>query len=581
MIIELIRLIKVERVDDIPVLLAQLKKMQVTLLLDEFFPTHGHWKGELSFGEVVAVWLTFLVSQGDHCLSHVQPWVEQHLDILSACLGKTVRPLDLSDDRLADILDALSEVAAWSNFETALSQCLLRVYQLPCEQVRLDSTSAKTYAGVGADGLFQFGHSKDHRPDLPQVKINLSALDPLGLPLTTTVVSGQTADDPLYVPEIKQVQRCVGLGGKTYIGDCKMAALATRAYVTHSQDYYLCPLAGKQMTAEDLDTLLKPVCKGQQKLKSVYQPQLAGEGRPQKIAEGFEVSLTLEADSEGQQVSWQERRLVVRSLAHAAKQAQSLDKRLGQALAEIESLHERRQGKKRLSEIELQQTAEQIKTRRGVETLVTVRTQTTTTQTRKRRYGLRPAGVQVESHSTLRAQVDPGAVRQAKQRMGWRVYATNHRVMTLGMVVLAYRGQYLLERCFGRLKGKALSLMPLYLQTDTRVAGLIRLLTLSLRLLTLMEFIVRQQLEKESSEVVGLYAGNEKRATARPTAEMILKAFTGLSLTVLEVDRHTKVMLSELTALQSRLLELLGLSIEIYSQLVQHFLKPALNLSEP
>jgi hypothetical protein len=94
MIDKIIRLIKVERVDDIPVLLAQLQKMQVPALLDQFFSTHGHWKGELSFGEVVAVWLTFVASQGDHCLSHVQPWVEEHLDTLAVSLGKGMRPLD-------------------------------------------------------------------------------------------------------------------------------------------------------------------------------------------------------------------------------------------------------------------------------------------------------------------------------------------------------------------------------------------------------------------------------------------------------------------------------------------------------
>jgi hypothetical protein len=41
MIDKIIRLIKVERVDDIPVLLAQVQKMQVPALLDQFFPTHG------------------------------------------------------------------------------------------------------------------------------------------------------------------------------------------------------------------------------------------------------------------------------------------------------------------------------------------------------------------------------------------------------------------------------------------------------------------------------------------------------------------------------------------------------------
>ena len=50
------------------------------------------------------------------------------------------------------------------------------------------------------EGLFQFGHSKDHRPDLPQIKVMQAVLDPLGRPLATDVISGERADDQLYVP---------------------------------------------------------------------------------------------------------------------------------------------------------------------------------------------------------------------------------------------------------------------------------------------------------------------------------------------------------------------------------------------
>jgi transposase len=50
---------------------------------------------------------------------------------------------------------------------------------------------------VTEDGLFQLGHSQDHRPDLPQVKMMGSALEPLGMPVATDVVPGQRADDPL------------------------------------------------------------------------------------------------------------------------------------------------------------------------------------------------------------------------------------------------------------------------------------------------------------------------------------------------------------------------------------------------
>ena len=581
MIDKIIRLIKVERVDDIPVLLAQVQKMQIPALLDQFFPTHGHWKGELSFGEVVAVWLTFVASQGDHCLSHVQPWVEEHLDTLAASLGKSIRPLDFSDDRLAAMLDAFSEAEIWGDFETALNGVVLRVYELESDRIRIDSTSAKTYAGVSEEGLFQFGHSKDHRPDLPQVKISLSALDPLGLPLTTTVVSGRCADDPLYVPEIKRVQQTLGVGGKTYIGDCKMGALQTRALVAGSRDYYVSPLAGKQMPAEELEKLLSPVFSGARGFEQVYHPETETPEPSRLIAEGYEVWVELEAEVDGQPVQWQERRLVVRSMAHAARQAEHLDERLGQAMAEIGQLNERKQGKKILDAEELKVAAHQIMERHRVAGMITIETETTTRQTNKRKYGAREAESRVETRSTIRAQVEIQAVEEVKQRLGWRVYATNHGMLALVAVVMAYRGQYLIERCFGRFKGQALSLTPLFLQTESRVEGLIRLLSLALRLLILVEFVIRRQLDKAQSKVAGLYPGQATRATASPTAELTLRAFQGISLTVMEIAGQVRALLSPLSNLHQRLLKLLGLSADIYVRLIQHFLKPALNLSEP
>ncbi len=258
-------MIQVEHVDDLPVLWAQIQKLRIPALLDEFFPTHGLWKGELSFGEVAGVWLMFVTSQGDHCLAHVQPWAAERLATLSACVGKPIRPLDFSDDRLAEMLDRWADPDAWAAVETGLNEVALRVYDLDAAAgpIRIDSTSAKTYATVDENGLFQWGHSKDHRPDLSQIKIRWSTLDPLGLPLTTTVVGGNCADDPLYVPEIQRVQQTVGVGGKTYIGDSKRGSSATRAWIARSGDDYWCPLGGKQMPAATLDALLAPVLSGE------------------------------------------------------------------------------------------------------------------------------------------------------------------------------------------------------------------------------------------------------------------------------------------------------------------------------
>jgi len=238
-----------ERVDDIPLLLEQMQRMGLPALLDDHFPTHGNWQG-LSLGWVSTIWLSAILSRGDHRLVHVEPWVANRLWTLRATTGQAVERLDFTDDRLEIVLRCLHDDTRWAAFESALNQHTVRVYALPTARVHVDSTSASAYTTVSENGLFQFGHSKDYRPDLPQVKVMLAVLDPLGMPLATDVVSGERADDPLYVPCIRRVQESIGQHGLLYVGDCKMASRETRAFVAAQGDFYLCPLPAVQL-AED------------------------------------------------------------------------------------------------------------------------------------------------------------------------------------------------------------------------------------------------------------------------------------------------------------------------------------------
>src|SRR5450755_1299906 len=266
------RFVCVEVVADLPVLWATFQRLDLPATRDRHFPAPLHWKGPLTPGEVLAVWLLFLVSQGDHCLNHVQPWVAQHQGTLSALLGKSVLPTDLHDDRLADWLTRLGAGASFSAVERDLNQQTIRVYQLPTDTVRIDATTANSYADVLSEqGLLQFGHSKDD-PDRPQFKIAAAVLDPLGMPLATAVVPGNTADDPLYVPAIRAVRESLGAGGRTYIGDCKMGSLATRAFVAAGGDSYLCPLAESQLSRAGRCELLHPVWAGTMALQPVCRP---------------------------------------------------------------------------------------------------------------------------------------------------------------------------------------------------------------------------------------------------------------------------------------------------------------------
>src|SRR5947208_7772858 len=120
------RLLRVEAVADLPVLWAQLQRLDLPALLERHFPPPVHWKGPLTPGEVLALWLLFLVSQGDHCLNHVEPWVAQHHGVLSALLVKTVLPRHVHDDRLADWLTRLGQGTAFSAVERDLNRQTIR-----------------------------------------------------------------------------------------------------------------------------------------------------------------------------------------------------------------------------------------------------------------------------------------------------------------------------------------------------------------------------------------------------------------------------------------------------------------------
>ena len=574
------RLLRVEIVADLPVLWATLERLDLSATLDRYFPAPRHWKGPLTPGEVLAVWLLFLLSQADHRLNHVEPWVAQHHGTLSALLGKEVLPACTHDDRLADWLTRLSVSDSFRCLEQDLNQRTIRVYQLPTDLVRIDATTANSYAEVLSEqGLLQFGHSKDD-PDRPQLKIAAGVLDPLGLPLATAVVPGNSSDDPLYVPVIQAVQRSLGVGGRTYVGDCKMAASATRAFVASGADLYLCPLSEAQISRAERQELLQPVWGGTQALQPVWRP--GADGQPDElVAEGFAVDVELTATVGVKEVRWTERRWLVRSQAYARAQEAALERRLGRATQALHGLIVRKQGKKPLFHAELMAAAQAIVTREGVDGLLsyTVRAMAATRPVRA--YRDRPARQETEVSFEIDVRRAETRIQEKQREMGWQVYGTNAVAMTLAQAVWAYRGQYRIEDDWSRLKGRSLGLTPLYLQDEERIQGLVYLLSLALRVLTLLEWVVRERLHNEGVKLRGIYAGQPGRQTARPSAELLLRVMKTISVSVVEVNGQTHAMLSPLTKVQTRLLELWALPPDLYEKVARGFPEPPVNMSEP
>ncbi len=106
-------------------------------------------------------------------------------------------------------MDRYSDEDSWANFEHAQNQNLISVHDLSLkeEAIRLDAMITQSHRQ--AKGDFQLGYSKQHRADLPQLKTMVATLDPLSMPLYSITVSGNTADDVLYLPVIDElIKKC-------------------------------------------------------------------------------------------------------------------------------------------------------------------------------------------------------------------------------------------------------------------------------------------------------------------------------------------------------------------------------------
>lgn len=355
-----------------------------------------------------------------------------------------------------------------------------------------------------------------------------------------------------------------------------MNALETRGTMEGGKDLYLGPLAYIGETPALLKEGVREWREGKRKAEDIYweedRPTDGSEPEPEKaIAIGFEKSRPQVVSIGGEKVIWKERCLFVRSKSYAEAMLPKLEERISKAEAALRAVTPMPgQGKQQIREQKtLQKKIEKIEKRYKVSGLFNFQWERQEKQRHIRRYKDKPARTETHVRYQLTVTRNQEAIEQARALVGWRIYVTNATVdrLTLTDAVLTYRNQYLVEQPFGRLKGRFLSITPLFVQRDDHAIGLIRLLTLAVRLLVLSEYTARRSLAEQKGELTGLYAGNPRRVTKRPTTERLLRLFKHITLTFVTFNGQTIRHVTPLTELQQRVLALFGLNAHLYTNL--------------
>ena len=263
---------------------------------------------------------------------------------------------------------------------------------------------------------------------------------------------------------------------------------------------------------------------------------------------------------------------------HADQQATGLEKRLCHAETKLAALTPPRgRGKRQITdEATLLEAIDRVLTEHRVDGLLSVTWEPQVEQSTQdvgRGHGSVHREKQVRQktryHIThIARQAD--TIAALRQRFGWKAFVTNAapKRLSLQEAVLCYRNEYRVERIFNRLKSRV-HIAPLFVKLNDQIEGLTYLLTLGVRVLTVMEFVLRRSLQTDQTKLPGLHPEHKTKMTDKPTAERILKAFADVSLTIIKTAAGEEILrrLTPLSGLQEDILQRLGLGASLYGQL--------------
>ncbi len=122
---------RIERVDELPLLVNWLQKMQIDQIVDHCLPApHGNRQG-LSYGQLSLLFLCYVLYLRTHKLCSMESWVESHQGLLCHLTGWELSRLDATDDRLGALLSCLVQSSERvEELQTQLSRHQVLAFEL-------------------------------------------------------------------------------------------------------------------------------------------------------------------------------------------------------------------------------------------------------------------------------------------------------------------------------------------------------------------------------------------------------------------------------------------------------------------
>ena len=458
---------------------------------------------------------------------------DKPLDLL---LGEGIEASHLNDDRLGRALDTFYAAGVTALF-AKVSRRIFKVLDLKPSRGHLDTTTMSVYGRYNSDAKdpkelhITQGYSKDHRPDLAQATLQLICDHLSGIPVHMQALDGNSNDSETFRKVIQDFGNQLSADGlDTIVADSKLYSAETLKALNDCKLNWICRVPGtldavRTVLNEVTPDNLKPL--GQEGYSyTCYSYEYAG------IAQDWVV---YRSESAAQREAATLERQVAREQAAAQKDLAKLCRERFHCPEDARTEAEKC-GKKwkwhRLSNIQI------------------------VAQTEYERAGRPSATDKGKTSHSIEAKLvqDKQAFEDELFRRSMFILATNLHADTkneCAALLSAYKEQHQVEKGFRFIKDPNVVASSFYVQKPERVEALMFVMTTCLAVYSILEYRIRQALQKAEKTI----PDQKGKATSNPTARWVFQLFVGIH--VLKLPDGQSVVLN-LKSVHRDILELLS-----------------------
>lgn len=500
--------------------------------------------------------LLFNITCGRQPLYELEEWVARiHPKIFGY---NSFKKGVINDDRFGKALCKLY-LADRATMMTEIVLSMVRLTNLDLSQIHNDSTTIKAYGkipGRTRTGLkLEYGHSKDHRPDLKQIVYSLTISADGAVPVHYKTYEGSRTDDTTHIETWNKLCKISGNTSFLYVADSKVC--------TEKQLSYIAGRGGRVVTIMpetwgEVEVFKNELRRKKKRRTIIWRRAIPGHSDQIEYFSCYKGDhRTLKGNYK---IHW------IFSSEKKKRDHQNLDKVLKKAEYDFAQLSGKLNTRKLKTQKDILKKVNDILEERGVKNyfhiaLIDIR------EEYKKQIGLGRPGRKTKYRTvskkiySLSYTRNRKTLKEEKNVEGLFPLLSTDPEITAKQALLAYKYQPRLEKRFTQFKNihKA---APLLFKKIERVEGIMFLFFVALMLQAVIEREVRQKMKDKNILALPIYP--EHRIAYHPTTAKIFDRFDGISIYHLKQGRKTKTYQDELSELQKKIIDILGMSEKEY-----------------